>query len=602
MALITGLKGGTTNITVSYGGKSATLSNFTVIKKTVTVTITAPTLKSVSPYTGSEQVLINEGSCTTGGTMYYYVSTSSSTPTFSVKKWTTTAPSKTDAGKYYLWYYVYVSDTDAYEGTGINTVKKVGSGSVTIPKQTGSGGTSLINPSTTFSKSSQTVQLGVDGATGEVTYSTSITVKKGGNTINGWSCTPAGVVKIPASAAVGKYTVSGSISVAESTNYNAVSAVSRSWTVTINKAAGSSGTANKPSTTFSTSSQTVQLGIDGATGTVTYPTSIKIMQGGIGIPNKGWSCTSAGVLTIPASTAVGTYRVEGYISVAESTNYDSVYKKKTWVVTIDKAEIPITITPTTATIYVHSSHTYNNTVQLSVSGAQGSVTYSSSATGKATVDSSGLVTAVSVGTATITATAAGNDNYNSGTATCTVTIVTDTYTDSWNKPSISEYSYSNIGAGGGTSTPTVNASQSGSRNWTSGYSESLSNSTFTYGYSMTTGNGFSINTTNGNITAESRGTTAGSERSSNTATVTVTGSGSKSNTKTAVCKQNENALTGISISLGSNPINYNTTTTATVTATYTSGSSKDVTSSLSTSSSATSNYIKSGDTSVVTIS
>ena len=604
MALITGLKGGTTNITVSYGGKSATLSNFTVIKKTVTVTITAPTLKSVSPYTGSEQVLINEGSCTTGGTMYYYVSTSSSTPTFSTSEWTTTAPSKTDAGKYYLWYYVYVSDTDAYEGTGINTVKKVGSGSVTIPKQTGSGGTSVNNPSTTFSKSSQTVQLGVTGATGEVTYSTSITVKKGGNNITGWKCTSAGVVTIPASAAVGTYTVSGSISVAESTNYNAVSATSRSWTVTINKAAGSSGTANKPSTTFSTSSQTVQLGITGATGTVTYPTSIKIRQGSAGISNKGWSCTSAGVLTIPASTAVGTYRVTGSIRVAASTNYNSVNKEKTWIVTIDKADNPITITPTTATIYVHSSHTYNNTVQLSVSDAQGSVTYSSSATGKATVDSSsGLVTAVSVGTATITATAAGNDNYNSGTATCTVTIVTDTYTDSWNKPSISEYSYSNIGAGGGTSTPTVKVSQSGTRTWASGYSsQSLSNSTFNYSYSMTTGNGFSINTTNGNITADSRGTTAGSERSSNTATVTVTGSGSKSNTKTAVCKQNENALTGISISLGSSSINYNATTTATVTATYTSGSSKDVTSSLSTSSSATNNYIKSGDTSVVTIS
>lgn len=601
MAIIKGLKSGTTNITVSYGGKSATLSDFIVNKRTVT--FSAPTLKSVSPYTGSEQVLINEGSCTTGGTMYYYVSTSSSTPTFSTTKWTTTAPSKTDAGKYYLWYYVYVSDTDAYTGTGINTVTKVGSGSVTIPKQTGSSGTSLINPSTTFSKSSQTVQLGVDGATGEVTYSTSITVKKGDNNITGWTCTSAGVVTIPASAAVGTYTVSGSISVAESTNYNAVSAVSRSWTVTIKKAAGYSGTANNSSTTFSTSSQTVQLKITGATGTVTYPTSIKIWKGGIGISKKGWSCTSAGVLTIPASTAVATYRVEGWISVASSANYDSVSKQKTWTVTIDKADNPITITPTTKTIYVHSSHTYNNTVQLSVSDAQGSVTYSSSATGKATVDSSGLVTAVSEGTATITATADGNENYKSGTASSTVKIVTDTYTDSWNKPSISEYSYSNIGAGGGTSTPTVKASQSGTRTWASGYSsQSLSNSTFNYSYSMTTGNGFSINTTNGNITADSRSTTTGSERSSNTATVTVTGSGSKSNTKTAVCKQNENALTGISISLGSSSINYNATTTATVTATYTSGSSKDVTSSLSTSSSATSNYIKSGDTSIVTIS
>ena len=86
-----------------------------------------------------------------------------------------------------------------------------------------------------------------------------------------------------------------------------------------------------------------------------------------------------------------------------------------------------------------------------------------------------------------------------------------------------------------------------------------------------------------------------------TVTVTAYNIGDISKTKTASASVS-NVLTGISISLGSNPIKYNTTTTATVTATYTSGSSKDVTSSLSTSSSATSNYIKSGDTSVVTVS
>ena len=77
MARIKGLKGGKTNITVSYGGKSATFSNFTVNKKTVT--FSAPTLRSVSKYNGNGQALINSGSCTTGGTMYYYVSTSNST-------------------------------------------------------------------------------------------------------------------------------------------------------------------------------------------------------------------------------------------------------------------------------------------------------------------------------------------------------------------------------------------------------------------------------------------------------------------------------------------------------------------------------------------
>ena len=101
MAIITGLKGGTTNITVSYGGKTATFSNFTVKKKTVT--FTAPTLKSVEPYTRSPQTLVNAGSCTTGGTIYYYVSTSATAPTsFSTTTWSTTVPSKKDAGTYYL--------------------------------------------------------------------------------------------------------------------------------------------------------------------------------------------------------------------------------------------------------------------------------------------------------------------------------------------------------------------------------------------------------------------------------------------------------------------------------------------------------------------
>ena len=573
MAIIKGLKSGTTNITVSYGGKSATLSDFIVNKRTVT--FSAPTLKSVSPYTGSEQVLIDEGSCTTGGTMYYYVSTSSSTPTFSTTKWTTTAPSKTDAGKYYLWYYVYVSDTDAYTGTGINTVTKVGSGSVTIPKQTGSSGTAN-NPSTTFSKSSQTVQLGVDGATGEVTYSTSITVKKGDNNITGWTCTSAGVVTIPASAAVGTYTVSGSISVAESTNYNAVSAVSRSWTVTIKKAAGYSGTANNSSTTFSTSSQTVQLKITGATGTVTYPTSIKIWKGGIGISNKGWSCTSAGVLTIPASTAVATYRVEGWISVASSANYDSVIKQKTWTVTIDKADNPITITPTTKTIYVHSSHTYNNTVQLSVSDAQGSVTYSSSATGKATVDSSGLVTAVSEGTATITATADGNENYKSGTASSTVKIVTDAIYSYGNVTGTISISQIKDFPAGGVTLTTSNISTYFSYTkpcaqtitWKSGYESSGSVS---YSWSVSSG------------TVASKGTTI-SNASTVTinATVTATGEGSKTTSESITSgKQEANSVTSILLKVGgssvSKTINFGDSATTEVTATYKSGSTGVIT-------------------------
>ena len=130
--------------------------------------------------------------------------------------------------------------------------------------------------------------------------------------------------------------------------------------------------------------------------------------------------------------------------------------------------------------------------------------------------------------------------------------------------------------------------------------------TLSYSTTGTLPTGFSKGTnfaTTGAITWASRGTTVGSQLNANSNIVLSIPFADKTRTYNPTgCTQGENVLTGISISLGSSSIKYNSATTATVTATYTSGSSKDVTSSLSTSSSATSNYIKSGDTSVVTIS
>lgn len=680
MALITGLKGGTTNITVSYGGKTATFSNFTVNKKTVT--FSAPTLKTVSPYTRSSQTLVNTGSCTTGGTMYYYVSTSSSTPTFSASSWTTTAPSKINAGTYYLWYYVYVSDTNTYTGTGINTVTKVGTGSVTIPKQTPVlsttptkradwtyNGTEYALASGGAMKHSSTDSTAVAGT---FTYAKG---KNAGSYTASWSFTPTdttnynstsgnvGTVTVSKATptftttngsveyhntayAKGKPSVAGKIywgtstssmtstvSASANTNTNITSRTAVGTTTiyayfvptdtTNYNSVGSSSSGYKTITAEVTkatdASVTVTLDSAGTYGsTATLVTAAHSSSHGTSAAYIGYKYGSAATadnqitwvsvgtaLTLSETASAGTYYIYKKWTADSNHSNSQTYTQvgTTYTLSRSKADQVVSIRRS-ATIYVHSGHTYNNTVNVDATGI-GTITYSSSATGKATVNSSGLVTAVAAGTATITATAAGNTNYKSGSASCTVTIRTDTYIDNWNKPSISVYSYPNISAGGGTSTPTVNVTQSGTRNWASGYSESLSNSTFTYSYSMTTGNGFSINTTNGKITADSRGTTPGSERSSNTATVTVTGSGvgeDSTKTATAVCKQVANSLTGISISLGNSSISYNSTTTATVTATYTSGSSKDVTSSLSTSSSATSNFIKSGDTSVVTVS
>ena len=103
----------------------------------------------------------------------------------------------------------------------------------------------------------------------------------------------------------------------------------------------------------------------------------------------------------------------------------------------------------------------------------------------------------------------------------------------------------------------------------------MTNSDFTYSYSMEAGEGFSIDTSTGIITAENRGTTPGVARTA-TATVIVTGEGSKTNDATATCTQGANALEGITLTVGSKTIAYQGTTKGTVTARYTSGSTKDV--------------------------
>ena len=167
------------------------------------------------------------------------------------------------------------------------------------------------------------------------------------------------------------------------------------------------------------------------------------------------------------------------------------------------------------------------------------------------------------------------DMYTTKTVTCTQSG--NTYIDSWDNPSISAYSYpNNIAASGGTSTPTVTATQSGTRTWDcDAGTEPLSNDSFTYSYSMATGNGFSINTSTGKIMAENRGTTPDVARTA-TAKVTVTGSDYRTAEKTATCTQDANELEGITFTVGSKTIPYLGTTKGTVTARYTSGSTKDV--------------------------
>lgn len=125
---------GSTNVTSNY---DITYVNGKLTITQRSVTITAPQfVKAGLTYNGSNQTVASGGSCTTGGTMYYYISTTNSTPTFNVNTWSTSASIQAKpAGIYYVWYYCKVDDTTNNTGEDINTVKKL-SNSKEIVKKT----------------------------------------------------------------------------------------------------------------------------------------------------------------------------------------------------------------------------------------------------------------------------------------------------------------------------------------------------------------------------------------------------------------------------------------------------------------------------------
>ena len=114
---------GTTSTSANVGTYTVTVTgkgNYTG-SKTATWTITetaatctAPTAKTNLTYSGSAQALVNAGGAT-GGTMYYTVTTTNVKPDKS-NLTSTSIPTKTNAGTYYVWYYVKGdsnhSDTD----------------------------------------------------------------------------------------------------------------------------------------------------------------------------------------------------------------------------------------------------------------------------------------------------------------------------------------------------------------------------------------------------------------------------------------------------------------------------------------------------------
>ena len=346
--------------------------NNTINKRPVTVT--EPVIKTDPiKYTGSSQVLLSgNGSCTTGGTMYYYVSISATAPTsFSTTTWSTSVPSKTDVGTYYIWYYAYVSDTNNNTGTNINTIKSLGSKE--IKQRTGAAPTFNADSVTaTCIQSGGAVNAGAfDAATaghsGSITYSITGVVKDGTTTqLTGWrmTTTTSRIIVVPASTKPGTYKVTVRASEAQTTT-DTSSYKDAVITVTLSKGSQSLTLTSSPtnaSTTYPTGGTITASKHAGTISALSATTSVATVS------------TSGSTVTVTAKS----YGTSVITVTAAATDYvNAVSKTVTWSVARRTGAAPTFNNDTvTATCSQDQSAKTTSAFTAATSGHSGSITYS----------------------------------------------------------------------------------------------------------------------------------------------------------------------------------------------------------------------------------
>ena len=172
--------------------------------------------------------------------------------------------------------------------------------------------------------------------------------------------------------------------------------------------------------TSSLSSATFTVPSSKAYGDASFAIDIRPVSDSSGVITYSSSNTS--VATIDASgnfiTIVGMGDVSFNATQAETPLYNTATRTSN-TLSVSKATInPTFVNPPTTKNVTDAAFTV-----VATSARPGAVTYSSSNTARATVDSSsGLVTLKGVGTVTITASQASTDLYNTSTATCSIVI------------------------------------------------------------------------------------------------------------------------------------------------------------------------------------
>ena len=150
------------NYSVTY-----TAGNLTVNKVAATVTTAPAAVTGDLTYTGGALTLFNAGSVT-GGTLKYKVTTSSTKPG-NTDGFTTTIGQQTDAGTYYLWYYVEGDanhNSTSVNGTGISKSINKANGAATLSSSSVEFGTTTSNKIVTVSDNTGTVSASVPSGSG----------------------------------------------------------------------------------------------------------------------------------------------------------------------------------------------------------------------------------------------------------------------------------------------------------------------------------------------------------------------------------------------------------------------------------------------------
>jgi hypothetical protein len=388
----------------------------------------------------------------------------------------------------------YVTNSCTYSYTNNN----VGTWNVSSHVMTiSSAGTTIVGDSST-----NTLTITYSGKTISVIF------KRQANAITGYGTPTGGTMSyatIPASGGtVSSGTIGGTVS--QTRTYTSGSSDTYSQATPTNGTYGTAITASNLGATIKNAATVGTLiytyTLNGKTGTVgnivtqagNYVTSLTLSSGTFSYP------------TISAGATSATPTVKGFVGTFKFTSGGST-----------------TTTPESTYGELTTSITYSLSASqngfTAVNSSSGVLTATSRGTTIGTARTSGTVTRKITSTWTPASAYPGNTvtGTTSPTATCTQAlnkVVSATITET------ATLSYSTvIPAGGGASSPATNSSciwtySSGAQNVPSGYTALVS-------YSMTAGNGFTINTSTGVVTASSRGVTPGAARSSNTITHTV---------------------------------------------------------------------------------